>query len=75
MKKTISFKSVLTHIHHWLTNKKKGGTPALDGAHINDTPANIDPSAETNQSQHDVKARYDRYYPLYLQDRDINSHF
>jgi hypothetical protein len=77
MKKEISFKSFLTDISDWLANKKNTVTEAHNHLQEHDAAKNseFEHPSKTHQLPCHAKAKYDRYYPLYLQDRDVNSHF
>lgn len=78
MKKEISFKSFLTDLSDWLTNKKNADTQADNHPSKHDeqtADSDFDRQAEIHQSSPQPETKYNRYYPLYLQDRDVNSHF
>jgi len=79
MKKEISFKTFLTDLSNWLSNKNKKNTDIQSGNNpamhdIPTTDSGFDHAAEIHQPLRQ-ETQYDRYYPLYLQDRDVNSHF
>ncbi len=75
MNKEISFKTLLNDFSNWLSNKHH--TKTSKKASMPDKPAvesTLDDTLNTHQ-RIQQQTKYDRYHPLYLQDRDVNSHF
>lgn len=75
MNKEISFKTLLNDFSNWLNNKHH--TKTSKKASMPDKPAvesTLDDTLNTHQ-RIQQQTKYDRYHPLYLQDRDVNSHF
>lgn len=77
MKKEISFKSLLANFKDWLNNNKNTDTQGHDTTQhdVNRADSGFDHPSAIHPSPSQAQTKYDRYYPLYLQDRDVNSHF